>query len=94
MTVFSEYLLSSAKLSEALQLRVMHIELGQSPGEFCFALEFPTLHCIGDLARLLGLLRAGLEMLACTRGFQALDVTWQNIHIDKNLLSNLRELLC
>lgn len=94
MSMFGEYVGAMSEFAASMNLNILQVDLSEKPGGFRVQAQFPGCTTIGEVARILGLFRGGLEILSYTRGFQMSGLAWNGIAVDKNLLSNLRELLC
>lgn len=70
MIIFSEFACSVGELCRALGLEFLSLDLGKEAGAFELHVRLGSYENPGELARAITLLRAGLEILAWTRGFQ------------------------
>lgn len=94
MSVFGEFSDALNQLAHALGLAVVAFESVEQPGMFRLQVRFPPCSNLGEVLRILCLLRAGIEILSYTRGFQMSDLRWGNSAIDESLFSRLEEQLC
>lgn len=94
MSVFAEFTEAISLLVQALGLTMMGFESTEQPGVFKLQVRFLPYSNLGDVLRTLGLLRAGMEILSFTRGFQMSNLCWRDLPVDGNLFSKLEEQLC
>ncbi|MEI6805874.1 MAG: hypothetical protein WCK49_05140 [Myxococcaceae bacterium] len=74
MAVFGEFSDSLYSLVQALDMSFVSFESANQPGLFKLQVRFPACLKFGEFMRILGLLRAGIEILSFTRGFQLVDL--------------------
>ena len=94
MSIFGEFSESINQLAHVLGLCVVGFESVEQPGVFRLQARFSPCSNLGEVLRILCLLRAGIEILSYTRGFQVSELRWKDLPIDENLMSKLQELLC
>lgn len=94
MSVFGEFADAVNRLVLALGLGMVAFESIEQPGAFKLQVRFSPCSNLGEVFRILGLLRAGIEILSYTRGFQMSDLHWGDLAIDESLFRKLEERLC
>lgn len=94
MSVFGEFSDAVNHLVQALGLAMVGFEPIEQPGAFKLQIRCAPCSNIGEVFRIMGLLRAGIEILSYTRGFQMSDLRWGDLPIDESLFAKLEERLC
>jgi hypothetical protein len=94
MAVFGEFSDAVNRLVLALSLGPVSFESIDQPGAFKLQVRFSPCSNVGEVFRILGLLRAGIEILSYTRGFQMSDFHWGDLAVDESLFLRLQERLC
>lgn len=94
MSVFGELVDALNRLVLALGLGMVSFESIEQPGAFKLQVRFSPCTNVGEVLRIVGLLRGGIEILSYTRGFQMSDLHWGNLAIDESIFVKLQERLC
>ena len=78
MSIFGEYTEAIVQLAGVLGLTVMSFEAVGDPGSFRLHARLTPCANQGELLRIQCLLRAGIEILSYTRGFEMSDLRWED----------------
>lgn len=89
MTIFSEFGNSFIKIAENLRFNVLEFSSGNISGQFFLKVQFPPLVTLGELIRIIGLLRASLEILSCVRGFKIYNFCFGDFLISYDFIKQL-----
>ncbi|MES2504101.1 MAG: hypothetical protein V4534_04400 [Myxococcota bacterium] len=94
MTIFSEFTDCVAEVCKGVGLKFISLRNWDQPGSFEMQASMPQCGNLGEALRVFGLLRGGIEVLSCVRGFQLIDLRLGDMQISGNLLSELERRLC
>ncbi|MBL4818251.1 MAG: hypothetical protein JKY15_03335 [Deltaproteobacteria bacterium] len=86
MAVFAEFSQSIHEIAMALGFERMKFEPGMGPSVFKLSLVWQAPETMVTLLRAVGLLQAGLEIIACVRGFKITEWQYHDIDIKNYVL--------